>query len=402
MSQPRRATDTRIQTFEQRGIHIPFRHPYLTGTRLRHHDQRSPDAWETLIPDLNDRRLGQVLTVPWRQLPTIATLDPYDQMLFARITELGMKQGLDPQVIRLLRLSIIREHSAKAAERDAARDEMDADAAERAATISRVYATVVHGFATAQGLGTGSWTTIAGLDAMLRGGTAADDPSLNAVFARMAQSHDISRTGLARRVEALASLIVPYCGILANELTYNTGIVTRIYGELRIAHGDLADIVKAGGFLYCNVASTALFAVGEFINFIGRRLNVARGNLGHLADIIHSQPEVMSLFTGLGQDLVHAVDGWEILLAQWQGAMRQVTMAAPDREAGYLVIKNALLRLLVQLPLLPANALADDDGNHIVWDHYNSLRTGAVCEMQEEFEAIAELRQQRTLQPNTW
>src|SRR3546814_2952804 len=68
------------QTFERRGTTVPFHQKDLGHTRVREYFHGQERILEAAIPNFSGGRRGELVVVPWEQLPGIATLDQRDQI----------------------------------------------------------------------------------------------------------------------------------------------------------------------------------------------------------------------------------------------------------------------------------------------------------------------------------
>src|SRR3546814_5618136 len=77
------------QTFERRGTTVPFHQKDLGHTRVREYFHGQERILEAAIPNFSGGRRGELVIVPWEQLPGITALDQRDQRVHERIMEIG-------------------------------------------------------------------------------------------------------------------------------------------------------------------------------------------------------------------------------------------------------------------------------------------------------------------------
>src|SRR3546814_1066260 len=99
------------QTFERRGTTVPFHQKDLGHTRVREYFHGQERILEAAIPNFSGGRRGELVVVPWEQLPGIATLDQRDQRVHERIMDTRTTRDLDPINIRALCLQADAELS---------------------------------------------------------------------------------------------------------------------------------------------------------------------------------------------------------------------------------------------------------------------------------------------------
>src|SRR3546814_14600210 len=90
------------QTFERRGTTVPFHQKDLGHTRVREYFHGQERILEAAIPNFSGGRRGELVVVPWEQLPGIATLDQRDQRVHERIMANRTTRDLDPIKLRAL------------------------------------------------------------------------------------------------------------------------------------------------------------------------------------------------------------------------------------------------------------------------------------------------------------
>src|SRR3546814_3640835 len=83
-------------TFERRGTTVPFHQKDLGHTRVREYFHGQERILEAAIPNFPGGRRGELVVVPWEQLPGIATLAQRHQRLHARIMDTRTTRHLDP------------------------------------------------------------------------------------------------------------------------------------------------------------------------------------------------------------------------------------------------------------------------------------------------------------------
>jgi hypothetical protein len=377
-------SDGRFPTFLQRGIHLPFQHPYLAGARLRTSGNKDPRDWESVIPSISARKNCNYLIIPWNQLPSYASLGKFDQNLHAQFTATGKIQDIDPLSARHLTLSVTRTHGKTQADRDLAAMEIDRTTKENSAAFAKLFALVIRAYM--KSAGCDQLHSLEDIETMIRvsdGGPfhPEQQQTLNLVTTHIMESYGLSKGRLSQRVETLAAVLSPFLGVLGSDLVCTDGVLIRLYCQLREVHNSIGEIVEVGGPLYANAAAMALFVTGEFINYTGRRLAFALQTLAKIDRIVTDWENFLKTFQKIRHDLAHAMDGWDVLLKYWHHALDE----AASRDDGYLIIKDALAHVLVSLPLLPNDEMGDDETSEAIWGHYDFLRAGVLGEIQDNF-----------------
>ena len=85
------------QTFERRGTTVPFTaNESLRHTRARIYKHGNDRILEAVIPSLGGGRRGELMVVPWKDLPDFVPLNDRDRQLHDGIPGIVGKNGIDP------------------------------------------------------------------------------------------------------------------------------------------------------------------------------------------------------------------------------------------------------------------------------------------------------------------
>ena len=91
------------QTFERRGTTVPFTaNETLRHTRARIYEHGRDRILEAVIPSLGGGRRGELMVVPWKDLPNFVQLNDRDRELHAGLPGIVGKNGIDPLQVREL------------------------------------------------------------------------------------------------------------------------------------------------------------------------------------------------------------------------------------------------------------------------------------------------------------
>ncbi len=98
------------ETFEARGVCVPFAHRQLRHIRARAEPGKPPKEWEALFADPSGES-GRRMIMPWTQLPGWMQFPPRDMGLYFALSA-QVEHGLDPLTVKRLSAEADRDQGA--------------------------------------------------------------------------------------------------------------------------------------------------------------------------------------------------------------------------------------------------------------------------------------------------
>jgi hypothetical protein len=319
----------RPATFEERGAIVPFTTPMLSLSRVR------PDARERLVlmmPAFGSEQ-GSAFVAPWRNVPDLAKLSIHDRALHQ---EISLMEATTPERMRAAALKIARTGLAGPAAADAARRATETDRLRLGEIHKNLVRSLLSEFDPADtGLGV--------LDQPGEGWRAKVRPLLG----KVGQAWGIEFNDLQSRIDLLSLLMVPV----------GLKVATRP-GRLRILR-DRFPRFQAAMVEWAEFEPTDLAALGTFAAAIaGGTLTLADNMLAPLDRSLRDIPLVIRDWAKLIKPIAQHVtrlgwllDGWDFIFAFWDDVE-----TAPIEEQ-----REAIIRLLRVLPLVPRNEMESDE-----------------------------------------
>lgn len=317
----------RPATFEERGAVVPFTSPLLSLARVR----ADPREKLVLMMPAFGSEQGSAYVAPWKSVPELGRITVHDRALHH---EVALREAITPERIRGVSLKVALTGLAGPAAADAAR---------RAAELDRARLAELHKALTR--------AVMAGLD------TAAaaflDQPSddwrakAKPLVAAAGKAWSIEPNELQTRIEVLGALLVAL-GLKGGTRPGRMRLLRERFPQFRAAMAEWAEFEPtdlAGlGIFAAEIAGGTLVLADKIMAPLDR-------SLADIPTVVRDWAKQIKPIAQLATRLGWLLDGWDFVFAFWD----EVEDAAID------VQREAIVRLMRVLPLVPRNEMESDE-----------------------------------------
>jgi hypothetical protein len=319
-TRPRKPKIDAPETFEARGVCVPFAHRQLRHIRARAEPGTPPKQWEALFDDPSGEA-GRRMIMPWTQLTGWIQFPPRDMALYFALSA-QVEHGLDPLIVKTL----VAE-----ADRDLGADEIAKArhiVIEQETKLERFKAYVALLALAAREAGTVMEDAAlkdadkAKIMAAIQGGP--DGTKLtSAVFVHFAKRGGCDETEIAQRLEKFAELIGPL-GVPDEDPTIFPG--EGGLGRAATRLDEFRDQVRAHERrVRDQAAQNALlvaFAATQFRDLLRNEYAKLAAVTRDLGRSLASYEATLETLKSVRRRVAFALDGWEDCVKTWDEGVR--------------------------------------------------------------------------------
>jgi len=351
------------QTFERRGTCVPF----TTGDSLRHTRARlyqhgNDRILEAVIPSFGGGRRGELMVVPWKDLPDFVQMSDRDRELHDGIPGIVGKNGIDPLQVRELLHKVNAAYSDDPEERARAREQAQQDSEDKEVVRMSCIAQLMKECGIERGdpvMAGANTKTLVDLMTAEESKTHFDlEMLIDRVFLFASQRSGVSIDNVREWLEPLVGLITPFGTVKGTQ-------ADRTNGHLFLEHVNLMEYRKSvAAYMaqkpeeYGAAADVLLEVVDQTIRYVDERIVTLDSLLGSFANVFSQQDTNVSYLIKLRRDVAFALDGWNDLIEYWTEA-DALDCKKPD------CVENrdrAVAYVMNFLPIIPHRELHPEDG----------------------------------------
>ena len=308
------------ETFEARGVCVPFAHRQLRHIRARAEPGAPPKQWEALFADPSGES-GRRMIMPWTQLPGWMQFPPRDMGLYFALSA-QVEHGLDPLIVKRLSAEADRDQGAD----DIAKGRYIV--VEQEAKLERFKAYIALLVVASREAGEAlNDATLKAADkakimAEIQGGTGGSKTTA-IVFGYFAKLAGCAETEIAQRLEKFAELIGPL-GVPSDDPSKfpAEGALGRAASRL----DEFRDQVRAHERrVRDQAAQNALlvaFAATQFRDLLRNEYSKLGAVTKDLARALATQDAAAETLALIRRRVAFALDGWDECMDVWDEGVR--------------------------------------------------------------------------------
>lgn len=367
-------------TFQARGVLVPFENPRLKPLRLRIHPGQRPKEWEAIFENYAGSEDRQNLIMQWVHVPNWTQMAIRDRALFDFITETFADAPLDPLVMRTLALTADRDHAGDPTTREFAKARLDAARKDRFQAYISLLAQATRECGVARGDPVMSKANSMMLMAAIRATPGQDADAGQAltekVFGYLAQQAKISPPLVIKRIEAVSETLAPIGAINldADPGARQEGHLALSFARLDKFREALREYEKEVRDEAANRALLVQFSAAQFRDYVADRLSDIEQKLSFFVAVVRDHEVVLELIAGWARDIAFALDGWSDLIDVWDKAQEKF-----EAEKDPYVLDLAIQHILLYLPTMPTEAT--DAESERVWNGLTFQRSKMVRQL---------------------
>lgn len=367
-------------TFQSRGVAIPFGNPRLKPVRMRAAPGQRPKEWEAIFENYAGSSDRQNLIMQWIHVPNWTQMNPRDRALFDGVTAAFADAPPDPLAVRALALQADRDHAEDPETREIAKARLDGMRKDRFQAYISLLAQATRECGVARGDAAMAKANSLMLMAAIRAtpGENADAGAAltDKVFGYLSQQAKVPLGEVIQRIEAVSEILSP---IGAINLDADPG--ARQEGHLALAFARL-DNFRAALQAYektardeaANRAVLVQFSAAQFRDYVAGRLSDIEQKLSFFVGVVRDHKQVCELLSDWARDIAFALDGWSELIDVWDEA-QEAFAKTPDP----YTLDLAARHILLYLPTMPR--AATDSESERVWNGLTFQRTKMVRQL---------------------
>lgn len=351
------------QTFERRGTTVPFTaNESLRHTRARIYEHGKDRVLEAVIPSLGGGRRGELMVVPWKDLPNFVQLNERDLQLHEGLPGIVGKNGIDPLQVR----ELVNKVNAAYSDDPTVRAEAQAQARQDNEDKEVVRMSCIAQLMKECGIERGDPVMAnANTKTLVQLMTAEESKShfdiemlIDRVFLFASQRSGVSVDNVREWLEPLVGLITPFGTVKGTQKD-------RTNGHLFLEHVNLMEFRKSvAAYLeqkpesYGAAAEVLLQVIDQTIMYVDERIVTLDSLLGSFANVFGKQDANVSYLIKLRRDVAFALDGWASLIERWNDAD-----AEDCKKAGSTEFRDLAVAYVMNfLPIIPHKELYPDEG----------------------------------------
>lgn len=351
------------QTFERRGTTVPFTaNEALRHARARVYRHGNDRILEAVIPSLGGGRRGELMVVPWKDLPDFVPLNDRDRELHDGIPGIVGKNGIDPLQVRELVNKINAAHSDDPEVRAKAQAQAKQDSEDKEVVRMSCIAQLMKECGIERGdpvMASANTKTLVELMTAEESKAHFDlEMLIDRVFLFASQRSGVSVDNVREWLEPLVGLITPFGTVKGTQKD-------RTNGHLFLEHVNLMEFRKSvAAYLeqkpdqYAATAEILLQVIDQTIMYVDERIVTLDSLLGSFANVFGKQDANVSYLIKLRRDVAYALDGWSSLIECWTEADAEDCKLAGNTENR----DKAVAYVMSFLPIIPHKELYPDDG----------------------------------------
>jgi hypothetical protein len=371
---------TMPDTFQARGVLVPFESPRLRPLRLRAHPGQRPKEWEAIFENYAGSEDRQNLIMQWVHVPNWTQMAIRDRALFDMVTETFEDAPLDPLVMRSLALTADRDHAGDPTTREIAKARLDGLRKDRFQAYISLLAQATRECGVARGDPVMAKANSVMLMAAIRAtpGEAADagQALTEKVFGYLGQQAKITPVLVIQRIEAVSEILAPIGAINldADPGARQEGHLALSFARLDKFREALREYEKETRDEAANRALLVQFSAAQFRDYIADRLSDIEQKLSFFVAVVRDHEVVRELISGWARDIAFALDGWSDLIDVWDQAQAKF-----EAEKDPYVLDLAIQHILLYLPTMPRDAT--DAESERVWNGLTFQRSKMVRQL---------------------
>ncbi len=368
------------ETFQSRGVTVPFGNPRLKPVRLRAAPGQRAKEWEAVFENYAGSADRQNLIMQWIHVPNWTQMDARDRALFEGITAAFADAPADPLAVRAIALQADRDHAESPETREIAKVRLDSLRKDRFQAYISLLAQATRECGVARGDAAMAKANSVMLMAAIRatpGGSAETGAALtDKVFGYLSQQAKVPLAEVIRRIESVSDILSP---IGAINLDGDPG--ARQEGHLALAFARLENFrsalqayEKTAVDEAANRAVLVQFSAAQFRDYVANRLSDIEQKLSFFVGVVRDHEQVCELLSDWARDIAFALDGWSELIDIWDEAHVEF-----EKNSDPYVLDLAVRHILLYLPTMPR--AATDTETERVWNGLTFQRTKMVRQL---------------------
>jgi hypothetical protein len=368
------------QTFERRGTSVPLHHKDFAHTRVREYFHGEDRLLEAVIPNYSGTRRGELVVVPWDQLPQMGSLDMRDQQVHEKVQATSSTRDLDPINIREICLAADAALSGDPSIMDAAKRAVARDDEDRSMVRLSLIAQLTRESGIARGDTLMARTNTRTLMELMGSGSGRSRIDLDLLIERVmifaAERGNCTVVDAKSYLDPLVGMITPFGNVTAKGEEKNNGFLYLQHTRLLQFRSELAGYRSQIREELDHQIGLILEAADECIAYVNDRLSLLNELLGKLADMFDGNMNAIDRLDRLRRDVGYGLDGWEDMITMWRGAY-----VARDAIGGDRAMERAVQRIAGYAPRIPVREVHPDHELVKPGSRYEQARVKMVSEM---------------------
>jgi hypothetical protein len=367
-------------TFQARGVNVPFVNGKLKPVRLRAHPGQRPKEWEAVFENYAGVEDRQSLVMQWVHVPNWTQLDSRDRALFDAIVATFADTPLDPLTMRTLALAADRDHAEDPAVREFAKARLDQARKDRFQAYISLLAQATRECGVARGDQVMAKANSLVLMAAIRAtpGEAANSGQAltEKVFGYLAQQAKIPPALVIERIEDISEILSPIGAINldADPGARQEGHLALAFARLEKFRDAMREHEKRVSDEAANRALLVQFSASQFRDYVSDRLSDIEQQLSHFVAVVRDHEKIREAIAGWARDISFALDGWGELIDVWDRAHETFAESGDPH-----VLDLAVQHILLYLPTMPREAMESESER--VWNGLTFQRSKMVRQL---------------------
>jgi hypothetical protein len=367
-------------TFQSRGVMVPFENPKLRPVRLRASAGQRPKEWEAVFENYAGAGDRQNLIMQWIHVPSWVQMNARDRALFDAIGGAFADAAPDPLAMRALALQADRDHAENPETREIAKARLDGLRKDRFQAYISLLAQATRECGTARGdpvmAKANSLVLMAAIRATPGENADAGAALTDKVFGYLSAQAKVPLVQVVQRIEAVSDILAPIGAINldADPGARQEGHLALSFARLEAFRAALQDYEKTTRDEAANRAMLVQFSAVQFRDYVADRLSDIEQKLSFFVAVVRDHAAVCDLLTDWARDIAFALDGWGELIDVWDEAQ-----AAFERNPDPYILDLAVQHILLYLPTMPR--AETDSETERVWNGLTFQRTRMVRQL---------------------
>lgn len=368
------------ETFQARGVLVPFENPRLKPLRLRLQPGYRTKEWEAIFENYAGTDDRKNLIMQWVHVPNWARMAIRDRALFDAITQMFADEPLSPIVMWTLASAADRDHAEDPAAREAAKARLETARKDRFQAYISLLAQATREYGVAHGdpvlAKANSIMLMAAVSAAPEDDAESGQSLTEKVFAYLAERAKVPQPTVIKRIEAVSETLAPIGAINldADPGARQEGHLALSYVRLDKFREAVREYEKHVRDEAANRALLVQFSAAQFREYVADRLSDIEQKLSFFVAVVRDHAIVHELIAGWARDIAFALDGWSELIDVWDKALEKFE-AAND----LYVLDLAIQHILLYLPTMPREAI--DAEEERVWHGLTFQRSKMVRQL---------------------
>lgn len=367
-------------TFQSRGVMVPFVNPKLRPVRLRASPGQRPKEWEAVFENYAGAGDRQNLIMQWIHVPNWVQMNARDGALLDLIAATFVDAAPDPLAMRAVALQADRDHAESAEAREIARLRLEGLRKDRFQAYISLLAQATRECGTARGdavmAKANSLVLMAAIRATPGESVDAGAALTDKVFGYLSAQAKVPLNQVVQRIEAVSEILAPIGAINldADPGARQEGHLALSFARLEAFRAALQSYEKTARDEAANRAMLVQFSAVQFRDFVADRLSDIEQKLSFFVAVVRDHAQVCELLSDWARDIAFALDGWSELIDVWDEAH-----AAFERNPDPYVLDLAVQHILLYLPTMPRAETNEETER--VWNGLTFQRTRMVRQL---------------------